>query len=61
MKEDHIPTQMYHDLASLPIKGNLTSLTLPKVPQLFIPLILTHQENITGMYVDSGVVTKVTV
>ena len=46
--QDHIPTRIYQDLASLPIKGELRYLTLPKVPQVFIPLILANQGNISG-------------
>ena len=46
--EDHVPTKIFQDLASLPLKGELRSLTMKRVPQVFVPLILANQGNISG-------------
>ena len=48
LDEDHVPTKIFQDLASLPLKGHLRALTMKRVPQVFVPLILANQGNISG-------------
>ena len=48
--EDHLPTRIYEELAK-GINGSqqvMTSLTLPQIPPMFVPLILANHGNITG-------------
>lgn len=48
--EDPIPTRIYQDLIVLKShEQQITSLTLPLVPQMFVPLILTNHGSITEL------------
>lgn len=46
--EDSVPTRVYQDVASF--RGLMSSLTLPRIPQIFVPLILARQQNVTGKW-----------
>ena len=48
--EDHVPTRIYEELATIgkSRSGVMTSLTLPQIPPMFVPLILANHGNIRG-------------
>ncbi len=54
--EDNVPTRLYQELATRPVEeaGQITSLSLPKIPQMFVPLILTNHGNITGVFLKQS-------
>jgi hypothetical protein len=55
--EDPIPTRIYQDLVALKKSQDqqITSFTLPLVPQMFVPLILANHGSITGTYLIHAV------
>ena len=64
--EDHLPTRIYEELAKSTIGRNgsqqvMTSLTLPQIPPMFVPLILANHGNITGKKAISRRIIKITV
>lgn len=45
--KDNVPTRIYQDLATWR-SPQMTSLSLPRIPQMFVPLILANHGNVTG-------------
>ena len=48
--EDHLPTRIYEELATIGKSRSevMTSLTLPQIPPMFVPLVLANHGTIRG-------------